>query len=186
MAQALESEGLTRMQKSVLERIEEARLRSRSYIEFTNKLATINNEISMIVPKEEQALLYSVTSTLYYGLEAMEDLVEKALLPGKPEKGVVTLASLEFGLQSATAHGEDDGCGGWWSCWGKCAAGTVGMAGSIAIGGCGAGAALGGAVGALAAGIGAVPGAIAGCLAGSVVGAIFGTLLGQATFCNFD
>ena len=66
LAQALESGKLTRIQKGVLERIEEARLKSRSYIEFTNKLATINNEISMIVPKEEQALLYSIQSLQHY------------------------------------------------------------------------------------------------------------------------
>ena len=164
LAQALESEELSRIQKNVLERIEEARLKSRSYIEFTNKLATINNEIPMIVPKEEQALLYSVTSTLYYGLEAIEGLVEKALLPGRPEKGVVTLASLKFGLQSATAHGEEDGCGGWWSCWGKCAAGIIGGAGTGALVGCGV--------------------ATIGCGAGAIIGGIFGALVGAAASCD--
>ena len=118
----------------------------------------------MIVPKEEQALLYSVTSTLYYGLEAIEGLVEKALLPGRPEKGVVTLASLKFGLQSATAHGEEDGCGGWWFCWGKCAAGIIGGAGTGALVGCGV--------------------ATIGCGAGAVIGGIFGALVGAVASCD--
>ncbi|HEK22317.1 MULTISPECIES: hypothetical protein [unclassified Mucilaginibacter] len=58
---------------------------------------------------------------------------------------------------------QDINGGGWWSSWGKCAAGIVGGAG---IGGLG-GAAAGSAVPVLGTGAGAVVGVIAGGLSGA-------------------
>ncbi len=167
LAQVLESDELTDAQKDVLEQIEEARLGSDSYIEFSNRLATINNEIPVSVPEEEQGLLYSVTSTLYFGLEAMNELVEQALLPGEPEQEGITLAHLKIGFPSAIASGESGGCSGWWSCWGKCAAGTLGGAGLGALGGGAAGSAI----------------PVLGTTTGAIIGGISGGLSGAAASC---
>jgi hypothetical protein len=60
-------------------------------------------------------------------------------------------------------------CTGWWSCWGKCVAGTVGGAITGGLGGCA---------------ISAVPTAGFGCPVGAVVGAIGGGLTGAAASCD--
>jgi hypothetical protein len=78
---------------------------------------------------------------------------------------------------------------GWWSDWGRCAAGTLGgyLTGGAA--GCALVGTLGAVIGAAAtAPIGGLPGAvvggIAGCAIGGTVGAIGGALTGAATFCD--
>jgi len=74
---------------------------------------------------------------------------------------------------SITTSNEDDGkCKGWWSCWGKCIAGTLGGAGTGALTFGLAGAAVGTVtlpvVGTVSAGtVGAIGGAIAGGLTGA-------------------
>ncbi|MCG8476485.1 MAG: hypothetical protein MI784_13535 [Cytophagales bacterium] len=174
LAQVLASQDLTDKQREILGQIEEARIESGSYIEFSNRLATIHNGIVENVSKEDQVLLYSVTSTLYYGLEAINKLVERSILPGSPEQGNMTLAHLKIKIPSAIAESES-GSGSWWSSWGKCAAGIIGGVGSGAL----AGASFGGAgctvvlplVGTVACGaVGGVVGGISGGLLGAVGG----------------
>lgn len=175
LAQVLESDKLTVAQRDVLELIEDARAESDSYIEFSNRLATINNDIFVNVPEEEQAFLYSVTSMLYFGLEAMNELVKQAILPGNPERGNITLAHLELGIQSAMAS-EESGGSSWWDDWGKCAAGIVGGAGSGALAGAGVG-------GAGCTVVLPIIGTVACGVVGGVVGGVSGGLLGAVAGC---
>ncbi len=79
-------------------------------------------------------------------------------------------------LQKSGFSAKSD-CGGWWSCWGNCVAGTVswgligGMSGCVTLGS--AGVLIGGAV-TLITGPGAAVGASAGGIAGTVIGAFHG------------
>ena len=147
LEQLLASDQLTEAQKDVPGQIEAARLESDSYIGFSNRLVAINNEIYDLVPLKEQELLFAVTSTMYYGLEAANELVRKGLLSGAPE-GDITLAQLKLGFQSAFAYGESGGSS-WWNDWGSCAFAIGGSvfataaAVTVAAGTGGAGAALG-------------------------------------------
>ena len=101
---------LTENQKRVLKQIAEARNKSKSYIEFSNKLATINNNIYSTVPKNEQKRLFFVTSSLYFGLKAMNEMAKQGIIPGKPEgvENRLTLARLGLGLNLAFAQSESD------------------------------------------------------------------------------
>lgn len=67
-------------------------------------------------------------------------------------------------------------CSGWWSCWGKCAAGIIGGAGSGAL-----------SLGLAGAGVGTVTlplvGTVSGAALGAIGGAISGGLLGAAASC---
>ncbi|MFC4874569.1 hypothetical protein [Negadavirga shengliensis] len=76
------------------------------------------------------------------------------------------------------------GCDGWWSCWGRCAAGTMGSALTGAIVGCGVGAAVGGAVGTVVPGVGTATGVIVGCAAAGVIGLVGGGMEGAAKYCE--
>lgn len=60
----------------------------------------------------------------------------------------------------------------WWDDWGKCAAGSLGTAGTEALAGCGIGAAAG-------LGVASIPG----CGVGAIVGGVSGALIGAAIFC---
>ncbi|MGJ8683393.1 MAG: hypothetical protein ACSHWW_02135 [Nonlabens sp.] len=94
-------------------------------------------------------------------------------------------------LQETAIISKSGDCDGWWSCWGKCAAGTIGGALTGGVAGCaalgGIGAAIGAAVtiwaGPGAAG-GAGVGAAAGCIVGGAVGSIGGGLAGAAASCD--
>ena len=70
----------------------------------------------------------------------------------------------------------DEHATGWWKSWGKCAAGIVGGAGSVGLGGF-----LGGA----AVGTVTLPvvGTVSAAVVGGVGGAIFGGLAGAASAC---
>ena len=167
LSELLASDELTETQRGVLQRIEEARLSSDSYGEFSNRLATINNEIPAIVPKEEQALLFSVTSILYYGLEAMNDLVDQGLLPGHPEREDIILSQSKSGFSSVMARRRPPRFR-WWRRWGRCVAGTLGGLGAGLLNGAVAGAAI----------------SWLGSVAGGIIGGVSGGLTGAATFCG--
>lgn len=77
---------LTDNQKEVFELIARARQKSSSYLEFSNKLATINNSIYSSIPVEEQKTLFFVTSTLHYGLKAMNDMAREGIISGASEE----------------------------------------------------------------------------------------------------
>lgn len=84
-----------------------------------------------------------------------------------------------------TAYGTySSSCTGWWSCWGKCAAGAIGSGITGGIGGCATGGMVGGAVGTVVPGVGNAVGIISGCVAVGVIGIVGGGLVGAATFCN--
>ncbi|EON76356.1 hypothetical protein ADIS_3159 [Lunatimonas lonarensis] len=82
------------------------------------------------------------------------------------------------------ALGTSATCNGWWSCWGKCAAGVLGSGITGGIGGCATGALVGGAVGTVAPGIGNGVGVVSGCVAMGVIGGIGGALLGASSYCE--
>jgi hypothetical protein len=94
----------------------------------------------------------------------------------------------DIGSQYNTGNGQTT-TNGWWSDWGKCAAGVIGgylTGGAL---GCGAvggvGALVGGAATAPIGGLpGVVVGGIAGCAIGGTIGAIGGALTGSAMFCD--
>ncbi len=111
-------------QKKIINRIKKARKQSDSYIEFSNELALINNDIYEVIPDDQQDVLFYITSTIYYTLETIDDLVKNRILPGLPEKGGITLAHLNMGIQSAHAQAEAGDCDGWWDCWGTCVGST--------------------------------------------------------------
>ncbi len=78
---------------------------------------------------------------------------------------------------------------GWWSDWGKCAAGILGGAITGGAIGCGAVGSVGALVGAaVTVPAGSVPGAVvgglAGCAVGGIAGQIGGALTGAAMFCD--
>lgn len=68
---------------------------------------------------------------------------------------------------------EDEECKGWWSCWGKCAAGIVGGAGTGAL-----------TFGFTGAAAGTVTAPVVGTISLAVVGAVAGGLAGAAASCD--
>ncbi len=115
---------ITSSQKKILKRIDKAIVESKSYLEFSNSLATINNEIPSLVPTEEQEYLFKITSTIHFGLESIHELVKQTVLSGTPEMGGITLAHLNLGFQVAQA---ESGGGSFWGC-------AAGIAGALAVG----------------------------------------------------
>lgn len=83
----------------------------------------------------------------------------------------------DFRPSSEDDEDEDEECSGWWSCWGKCAAGIVGGAGTGALTFGFAGAAIGTVT---------VPvvGTVSMAAVGAVAGGIAGGLAGAATSCD--
>lgn len=172
-----EQDNFSKAQLRILKRIEKARNAATSYRNFSNTLIRINEAIYKNLPKEEQAALITITSSLYYGLEAMNELVNEGVLPGNSENNDVTLAQLNKGVISM-AHAqstESDEEESWWDSWGKCATSIIGGAvtGATTLGL--AGAAVGTValpvVGTVAGGtVGAVGGAVGGALTGAVAG----------------
>lgn len=76
------------------------------------------------------------------------------------------------------------GCDGWWACWGRCTAGTIGSSLMGGISSCGVGAMVGGGVGTIVPGVGTAAGLVGGCAAAGVLGVIGGAMVGGATFCS--
>lgn len=103
---------LSEKQEEILELIANAKKESDSYIAFSNRLAEINDLILKIVPDKEQSRLFFVTSTLYYGLKEINNLVSEGIIPGTPEGESLTLSSL-VRLKSTNIEDDTDG-GSWW------------------------------------------------------------------------
>ena len=76
------------------------------------------------------------------------------------------------------------GCGGWWSCWGRCVAGVAGSSLSGAVVGCAGVGIVGATIGAVGGVKGAAAGAIIGCSAGGILNGIGKGLEGYAKYCN--
>jgi len=92
------------------------------------------------------------------------------------------MSTLKSPYASKTAYVSCDD--GWWSCWGKCVAGTLGGAVSGAFGGCVGAGGVGALIGSLAGGFpGSLAGFVAGCFVGEIVGGISGALIGAAASC---
>jgi len=143
--------------------------------EYKNSLHNLYNDVigSNISIEEKQSLVDNIGFMLAFvdWMGTLENSVSKANLVSKAENE----------------------CDGWWSCWGKCVAGTLGGVLTGALGGCGVGAGVGAAAGAAIAAVpslgiataaGAGVGAVVGCAAGGIVGAIGGGLTGAAASCG--
>ncbi len=76
------------------------------------------------------------------------------------------------------------GCDGWWTCWGRCVAGTAGRAISGAVIGCAGVGIVGATIGAVGGIKGAAVGAIIGCSAGGILNGVGTGLEGYALYCN--
>ena len=85
-AAAAKQKPLSESQKKVMQEIEAAVQNSRSYLEFTDKLANINNGLALTVPAKEQLGLQRAIAALYYTMDAINDLVAEGVLKGTAEK----------------------------------------------------------------------------------------------------
>ena len=171
-AAAAEQKPLSESQKKVMQEIEAAVQNSRSYLEFTDKLANINNGLALTVPAKEQLGLQRAIAALYYTMDAINDLVAEGILKGTAEKTPPSPQIQKAGFGLFSDYGLEALSGGpkssWWDRWGKCAAGILGNA------------MLGGLTGAAAASV--VPGL--GTVAGAVIGAVGSGLVGARSSCD--
>lgn len=128
---------------------------------FQSFLESLNSDVlhSDMSNDEKQDLVNKIAFMTSF-VDWMESLTPES---SSPHYAIARLKS---------ANVESDDCDGWWDCWGKCVAGTVGTAGLGALGGL----AVGGAgctvvlpiIGTVACGtVGAVVGGVSGGLAGA-------------------
>lgn len=129
-------------------------------------LITLDGQVqaSSLTTDEKQDLVNKIAFMIEF-VNWMESVSQK--YSKKPSYSLVRLK---------TSNPEPNQCNGWWACWGKCMAGTIGGAGTGA---------LAGGIGLAAAGSIAVPiiGAVPGGTFGAVVGGVSGGLTGAAASC---
>ena len=173
-AAAAKQKPLSESQKKVMQEIEAAVQNSRSYLEFTDKLANINNGLALTVPAKEQLGLQRAIAALYYTMDAIDDLVAEGILKGTAEKTQRSTQIQKAGFGLFSDYGIEALSGGpssssWWDSWGKCAAGILGGAlmGSLK------GASIGTKI---------LPGK--GTVIGAIVGAVGGGLVGARLSCD--
>lgn len=135
--------------------------------DYKTSLVQLNSDVlNLTISNEEKQILVDNIGFMIAFVDWMSTLVETQ----------TTNKSFFFSTSSS--------CSGWWSCWGKCVAGTIGSALTTGLEGCGIGAAVGGAASGIASlGLAAPAGIVGGCVVGGVIGAIGGGLSGAAESC---
>ena len=76
---------LSKLQLKIIGELAKARINSKSYVAFSNKLVEITDKIYKTIPTSEQAALLYITSSLYFGLKEINELAKKGLISGKAE-----------------------------------------------------------------------------------------------------
>jgi len=163
---------------------------SDEYLAFSNEIQNANNFLTKEEYKQNLNNLNISVINSSISIEEKQILVDNI---GFMVAFVDWMDTLETQTANKSSFLAKSDCDGWWSCWGKCVAGTIGGAITGAVAGCGVGAAVGAAAGAaiaaipsagIAAPVGAGVGAVVGCAAGGVAGAIGGGLTGAAASCD--
>lgn len=132
-----------------------------------NTFITQNDYLSHLNQLKNNVLSSTIT------VEEKQQLIDKIAFMNAFVDWMGTLESQNTNKSSFLAKSD---CDGWWDCWGRCAAGTIGGAGLGALGG----AALGGGGCTV---VLPVIGTVACGTVGAVVGGVSGVLAGAASSC---